>query len=191
MGKPTFYIRDIFLDFFEKYQKMVIGDMFFRLYNPQKDSVVGKYSKEDWNQIFMGVTEAELKELSSCINVIILLWCDIKTEDPHGMLYFEESHLYAKEVLFHGGTWDHSPKYFVQIYHSIICVFRFLLDIGAIIRTTCMIDNKRADKFQKSLCMVETKRDEHISYKTLNREKFDNSIFIQRINHRQLYNTTK
>lgn len=181
MGTPVFYIKDMFLTYLEEHQNMVFGDMFFRLYNPQKDSIVGNYDEEDWKKIFIDITEEDLKELSDCLNVVILLWCDTKTESPHGMLYLEESHLCAKEVCFHGGTWDHNPKLFIKIYRSIISIFRFLLGAGATITTTCKLDNTRSNRFLHSLCLDETRRDETISYKTLNREKFEKSILTSRI----------
>ena len=160
---------------------MVFGKMYFRLYDPNHDTVVNKYNESDWNHIFYGMTEDDVRDLCGCINVIILLWCDIKSNTPRGMLYIEESHSAPNEVVIHGGTWDHNPKYFVPIFHSFTSIFIYLLCFETVIKTTCGIRNDRADKFQKSLGFEETNRDELIKYKTLNKDKFFNSSFVQRL----------
>lgn len=179
---PNFQLKKKILSWLDNNnQKMIIGSMFFRPYNPLTDNITEQYSTTDWNLIFEGYTEDDMRELQECANVIILLWCDVASAKPHGMLYLEEPHDHLGELLFHGGTWDHSPNFFIRIYHSLVTLFQMLLDIGAKIKTTCGIDNNRADKFQKSLGFVEYMRDDRLSYKMLDKKKFEESPITMRI----------
>lgn len=182
MNKTDVHIKEVFLDFFSNHQIMSFGKMFFRPYYPLKDSVVKNYSTDDWNLIFNNMTEEDLKDLSECVNVIILLWCDAFTSIPHGMLYLQESHPVPGEITFHGGTWDHRPIFFYEIFRSLLGIFLFLFNYCTTIKTTCGIDNKHADRFQKSFGFIETHRDITTSYKTLNKTQLEKSIIAYRLN---------
>lgn len=178
MSKTDFCLKNKFLDYFAKNGVMTIGNMYFRLFNPSKDEIIKNYIEEDWSKIFTNATEDDLKDLCTCVNVVILMWCDADTDTPRGMLYFEEDFNSPFEVAFHGGTWDHNMKYYREIFRSIVCIFDFVLSFKTSIITTCGIDNYRADKFQKSLCFEETKRDESTIYKLLNKQYFTESCFL-------------
>ena len=179
-NRPKFKISRKVFEYFEQHKKMLFGEMYFRLYNPQIDSIVEKYDQTEWSMIFEGTSETDIKELNECINVVILLWCKVQTEEPCGMLYLEESHLRSNEIVFHGGTWNHNPKLYVQIFRSLSGMLMFILSSGAAITTTCGLNNKRADRFQKWLFFEEKARDEFRSYKTLNKERFEKSAIIKR-----------
>ena len=179
--KTKYSLKKHFLNFFAKNIHMVIGNMYFRLYDPVKDVIVKNYNDEDWRKILSNITEDDFKDLFTCSNVVILIWCDLATDTPHGMLYFEENYNCPFEVLFHGGTWDHNPKYYREIFRSIVHVFDFMLNFKTIISTTCGIDNARADKFQNSLCFEEIKRDELVKYKVLNKQNFSESSFVNKL----------
>ena len=181
IDKAKFCLRSKFLEYFIKNDIMQIGDMYFRVYDPSKDQVVDNYSKEDWQKILSNTTEEDLKDLYTCSNVILLLWCDVVSNTSHGMVYFEEDIKQPCNVIFHGGTWDHSPKYYTKIFHSLIGVFDFILNFKASIKTTCGITNITADKFQQGLCFEEIKRDEISIYKTLNKQLYRDSIFINKL----------
>lgn len=158
---------------------MKIGGMYFRLYIPSEDVVVNNYVEEDWLRIFKNTTEEDIKDMSTCTNVVVLLWCDVDTDTPHGMLYFEEDFNQPTDVFFHGGTWDHNPKLFKKIFQSVVFVFDFILSFKFSIVTTCEIDNSRADRFQQSLCFEEIRRNDSTIYKVLNKEKYADSYFIK------------
>lgn len=160
---------------------MVFGNMYFRMYNPAKDCVICNYTEEDWSFIFKGVDEDELKKLSVCTNVIILLWCDVDTDNPHGMIYLVESHIHPCEVSFHGGTWNHDSKFYFRLYYSLSNLMSFLLKIGAQIKTTCAIDNTKAKKILRSLGFEETHRDSELIYKALDLKKFEQSSIVRRM----------
>ena len=181
IDKTKFCLRRKFLEYFIKNDIMQIGDMYFRVYDPSKDQIVDNYTKEDWHKILGNTTEDDLKDLCTCSNVILLLWCDLVSDTSHGMVYFEEDIKRPCNVIFHGGTWDHSPKYFIKIFHSIIWLFDFILGFKDSILTTCGITNITADKFQHSLCFEETKRDDISVYKTLNKQMFRDSRFINKL----------
>ena len=80
---------------------MVIGNMYFRLYDPVNDVIVKNYNNEDWRKILSNIREDDFKDLFTCSNIVILIWCDLATDTPHGMLYFEENYNRPSEVLFH------------------------------------------------------------------------------------------
>lgn len=179
MIKKDLHIKDHFFNYFSKQNKMNVGRMYFRLYDPNEDVIIKRYNKEDWNHIFRNVTESELKELAECVNVIILIWCDSLTESPRGMLYLQESYPIPGKISFHGGTWDHNPVFFQDIFRSLLCMFQFLFQFCDIITTTCEINNRHADKFQKSFGFTETHRDHFISYKFLDIRKFQESVIVK------------
>ena len=181
IDKTNFCLRRKFLEYFIKNDIMQIGDMYFRVYDPSKDQIVDNYSKEDWHKILGNTTEEDLKDLYNCSNVVILLWCDKASDSSHGMVYLEEDIKQPCNVIFHGGTWDHNPKYFTKIFHSLIRIFDFILKFKASILTTCGITNITADKFQQGLCFEETKRDDVSIYKTLNKQLFRDSRFINKL----------
>ncbi|GEM_PF-6702930 len=180
IDKNDFCLRRKFLEYFAENLIMEVGCMYLKLYNPSKDKIVNKYENDDWRKIFNDTTEEDLKDLSTCSNVIILIWCDISLNYSHGMIYFEENINNPCNVIFHGGTWDHDPKYYREIFRSLIFLFDFILAFKTVISTTCGINNIRADKLQHRLCFEETKRDDYCVYKTLNKQLFKNSIFIER-----------
>lgn len=173
-------IKDVFIDFFSKHNKMTFGKMFFRLYNPVEDSIIMNYTTEEWNMIFRETAEEDLKELHGCANVVILLWCDTLTNMPHGMLYLQDSYPTPGVVSFHGGTWDHQPVFFHEIFRSLFYMFRFLFNYCSTITTTCGLDNNHADKFQRSFGFIETYQDNNTSYKVLYKEQFEKSIIASR-----------
>jgi len=179
MDNADYCLKSKFLDYFSKNNTMTFGGMYFRLYDSGRDDVVKNYMVEDWNKIFKNTTEDDLRDLSNCENVVILLWCDIETDTPHGMLYFEEEYNHPFEVVFHGGTWNHSMKYHRDIFRSIVNILDFILSFKTSISTTCGIDNNRADKFQESLCFEEIKRDESTMYKVLDKQKYAESCFVK------------
>ena len=84
-------------------------------------------------------------------------------------------------MIFHGGTWDHDRKYFKEIFRSLVTLLDFVLRYKYAIKTTCSIYNRRADKFQKSLCFEEVRRDRTTIYKSLDKLKYENSIFVNSV----------
>lgn len=179
---PSFHLkRKLLGDLTAHGQIIPYGEMFFRLYDPNFDTIVDSYDEKDWGLIFKGLKEEDMVDLNTCDNVVILMWCDKEYQRKHGMLYLEESFKNPNEVSFHGGTWDHDPKYFVGIFHSLIGLFLQLLSYGFRIVTTCGIDNRRADKFQNRLFFEEINRDDSVVYKVLNKEKFEQSDIVKRI----------
>lgn len=180
MSGPIFFLKRAFFKLFLESPELSFGDMFFRWYNPTTDIIVDSYDDKDWNSIFKNWTENDLQELNDYANVIILLWCDKNTKTPRGMLYLEESYSQAYEVSFHGGTWDHSDKYFYGIFQSLVGLFLLLLKYGYTIKTTCGIENYKADRFQNKLCFEETYRDHEKICKTMNKKKFLDSDLVRR-----------
>jgi len=181
IDKTDFCLRGKFLEYFTKNVIMQIGDMYFRIYDPSIDKIVDNYSKEDWKKILGNTTEEDLKDLYTCSNVVLLLWCDRASDSSHGMVYFEEDIKQPSNVFFHGGTWDHAPKYYTKIFHSLIGLFDFILSFKTSIKTSCGITNIIADKFQHGLCFEETRRDDVSIYKTLNKQLFRDSRFINKL----------
>lgn len=175
------HLKSLFEEYFQHYGILAVGSMYFRPYNAAEDEIISNYSKYDWHQIFANMTETELRDICTCANVVVLLWCDRATNTPHGMLYLEENFQKREEVFFHGGTWNHEAKFFKEIFRSIIAIFDFLLKNKATLCTTCGIANSRAYKFQESLCFDELKRDKSTIYKILNRQKYEVSSFIRRM----------
>jgi hypothetical protein len=157
---------------------MQIGNMAVRIYNPSEDAVVCNFSDADWQNIFTNTSETDLQDLGNCANVIILMWCDAANMSPHGMIYFEEDYQNPCEVKFHGGTWNHSPKYFREIFRTTTYLFDFILDFKETIRTSCSINNMKADKYQRSIGFEEVERDDTTIYKILNTQKFIESDFV-------------
>lgn len=176
--KEYFRIKAKFQDYFSKHKVMQFGEMFFRLYNPFVDEIVSQYSRQDWNKIFINTTEDDIKDLSTCSNVVILIWCESITNSARGMVYLEENYNNPREVKFHGGTWDHNPKFYFRIFQSIVKLFDFILTSNVIITTSCTHENTIADKFQRSLGFEEVDKDNTTIYKILNNQKFKESDFV-------------
>lgn len=174
-------LTHLFETFFSVHKKMHIGKMYFRLYDPRTEHVVSNYNTEDWNLIFQNTTEDDLKELSFCKNVTILIWCDKLNDTPLGMVLFEENIHIPNQVSFHGGTWEHSPQYYLEIFRSLTNLFDVILDENIEITTTCSIENQRAAKFQESLGFVEVNRDDHCIYKKLIRESYQASTVVNKM----------
>lgn len=121
------HLKSLFEEYFQHYGILAVGSMYFRPYNAAEDEIISNYSKYDWHQIFANMTETELRDICTCANVVVLLWCDRATNTPHGMLYLEENFQKREKVFFHGGTWNHEAKFFKEIFRSIIAIFDFLL----------------------------------------------------------------
>lgn len=179
----TFNIKNIFNSYFERNAIIENERIFFRRYNSLSDVVYPHYSRHDWNMIFTDVDETTFNQMADYyIDRVILVAFDKLTDEPFGFICIQESHDTPMEVFFHGGTWEHDTKHIILEYSAIVLILQFLIDSGFNIRVTCFLNNKRADKFQKSLGFVEYKRDELLSYKQLHIELFKNNIFIKRNN---------
>ncbi|MGM9847657.1 MAG: hypothetical protein ACI31F_06870 [Muribaculaceae bacterium] len=173
-------LKSLFEEHFREYSNPV-DKMYFRWYNPQEEDIVSKYTNDDWQKIFPGMVEGDLKDISTCANVVILVWCDRATNTPRGMVYLEENFHKRGEVIFHGGTWDHDRKYFKEIFRSLVTLLDFILLYKYALKTTCSINNRRADKFQESLCFKEVARDRTTIYKSLDKLKYEKSIFVNSV----------
>ena len=174
-------LRSVFEDYSSSKHMMTFGDMFIRLYNPLNDLIIPNYSKKDWHLIFSNINEDDLRDLNTCVNVVILLWCDMATGSPHGMAFLEENYDCPSEVSIHGGTWDHNPRYYRKIFRSLVRFLDFLLEYKTTIKTSCRKENCRADKFLNSLCFEDTRKDDSFNYKTLNKQMFKESLFINKL----------
>lgn len=172
-------LKEVLSEFFSVHERMIFGKMYFRLFNPTEESIVDNFTVEDWNLIFPDLKEDDLKDLNECINVVILVWCDSFTDKSHGLLYLQESYPTPGTVTFHGGVWDHQPVFFHNIFRSLLGMFRFIFKFCPTIKTTCRLDNKRADRFLRSFGLTETHHDEEKSYKTLNKELLEGSIIAK------------
>jgi hypothetical protein len=178
---PKFRIRQEFERIADSSRRIAVEGMYLRPYETQKDTVVANYSAADWSTIFGNMPEEELAEYSRCSNVVVLIWCDGRTDEAEGMLYLEEAHDNLGTLTFHGGTWNHSPAYYCKIYHSLIYLLNQLLMRGFNIRTTCGLTNAKADKLQRAMGFEETGRDEHVIFKQLSMRKFNESIIVKRM----------
>lgn len=174
-------LKSYFEEYFQTHGVFTTGKMYFRPYNPKVEDIVNHFSTDDWCKIFPNLVEDDLKDLSSCVNVIILVWCDKATNKPRGMVYFEENFHNRNEVSFHGGTWDHNRRFYKEIFYSLVKLFDFVLLHKKVLSTTCGIDNNRANKFQESLCFKEVTRDGVVIYKTLDILEYNNSDFINKL----------
>lgn len=181
LNKDFFCLKTLFQDYFLSHDKLVIGKMYFRLYDPVNEHIVCHYSEEDWNLIFADTTEDDLKELASCCNVTILVWCEVDTDVPYGMIYFEDNIHNARRVSFHGGTWEHASRFHLEIFRSLSNLFDAIFSKDICIATTCGITNKRASKFQDCLGFVEIERDEQTIYKELCVEAYMNSKVVNKV----------
>lgn len=176
--RPEFRVKDLFCHFFAAAPRMNFGKMYFRIYNPKNDTVVNKFQEKDWRMIFFDTDETDIRELSQCIDVTILMWCDSVSGQAHGILYFQEDHLCPGSVCVHGGTWNHSPAMFGSLFDSLIHVYAFLVHNQIEVHTSCVQGNDVADKMQDRLGFVETHRDDNVVYKTLNEELFFKSQVV-------------
>ncbi len=177
---PKFRIRQEMAQIASSNGKIMVGDMYFRLYDVKNDNIVAKYSAADWTLIFPGMTEEVLADYSICRNVVVLLWCDADTGEAQGMLYLEEAHDDLDTLVFHGGTWNHHPAYHCKIFHSLIFILNKLLTCGFNISTTCSLNNARVDKFHQALGFEEVGRDECVKIKKLSGRKFTESTIVER-----------
>jgi hypothetical protein len=178
---PKFRIRQEMEQMAGHDRKIAIGGMYFRPYDAQKDCIVARYSAADWSLIFPEMTEEELAEYSYCSNVVVLVWCDGDTDEAIGMLYLEEAHDDLGAVVFHGGTWNHNPAYYFKIYRSLVFLLNQLLIRSFKIRTTCSLNNAKADKFQQAIGFEEVERDECVIFKKFSVCKFNESIIVKRM----------
>lgn len=174
-------LKSLLVDYLGDKRNKLSKKMYFRPYNPQTEEIVCNYSKADWHRIFPHMIEENLKEMSTCTNVVILIWCDSATNTPHGMLYLEENFHNRGEVLFHGGTWNHDRWLYKDIFLSLVALLDFILVHKYTISTTCSIDNSRANKFQESLCFKEVRRDNTTIYKTLDKSKYASSYYVNKL----------
>lgn len=160
--------------------RMEFGNMFFRLYNPSKDLIVNQYTTYDWELIFPGIDEDDFKDLGACSNTVALIWCDKHDNKPIGMVFLEERPNDVGKVNFHGGTWEKSPKYYLNIFSSLKGLFMFLITNNFEIFTTCSESNLTADKFQNGLGFLEISRNNEIIEKKLDPRNFYNKILSKK-----------
>lgn len=177
----TFPLKELFQEYFSIHETLRIGKMYFRLFNPTEEQLVAHYSQEDWNLMFPNTTEQDMKELAECCNVTILIWCEVETDIPHGMVYFEEDIHIPNKTSFHGGTWDHASKFYFEIFRSLVALFDTVLYFGIDIATTCSLENKTADKLQACFGFIETNRSEQVIYKSFDRSKYNESPVVNRM----------
>lgn len=161
-------------------EKVELGKMYFRHFEPTKDEIIKHYAPHEWIKILGSTSEEDLIDLNQCVNVVIYLWCETSSEYPQGMLYLEENFKIPGEISFHGGTWNHNPRFYLLIFESLIKLFSKLLDLGYTITTSCGYDNLIADKLQKALGFIEVGSDEFKKIKRLDSRQFVNSPLYKR-----------
>lgn len=181
MSYPSYSICPRIKNDLNKYHRFVFGQMYFRSYIPDEDSIVRNFTLEDWNRILKRWNEQDLQELCICTNVVILVWCELNTNKPCGFVYIEESSTKPLEIVFHGGAWNHGSMYFLQIYRSMASLFVYLSSLDAKITTSCSTENKRADRWQNSLGFVETNRTKTTIYKEFNLELFRHCVISNKL----------
>lgn len=179
--EKSFLIKKIFNEYFVHHSYIENDRIMLRLYNPDEDEIYSKYSPEDWNMIFYNVDEKSFKEMGrQFIDRVILVAIDKNDDNPFGFICIQESHDIPMEVCFHGGTWRHDTKSILLEYNATDCILQFMLDKNFNIKTTCYISNIKADRFLKSLGLVEYKVDEKLSYKYLDISLFKSNIIRNR-----------
>ncbi len=68
-----------------------------------------------------------------------------------------------------------------MIYRSLVFLLNQLLIRSFKIRTTCSLNNVKADKFQQAIGFEEVERDECVIFKKLSVCKFNESIIVKRM----------
>lgn len=179
----NFHIKRLFNQLYDSEGKLDFGKMSFRHYKPDKDIIIKSFSKEDWGNIFSDLTEEDLQDLQTCSNVEILLWTKTSQGEVKGMIYLEEKIDNINTFEFHGGTWDHSPALYRQIFISLLKLFALILSSGFNITTTCRENDSRIKKFQAQLGFIEYDRKDGLILKKLDKDKFFNSKLQNLINY--------
>lgn len=179
----NFHIKKLFNQLYDSEGKLDFGKMSFRRYNTLKDVIIKNFSKEDWKKIFSDLSEEDLKDLQNCANIEILLWVETSFGFEKGMIYLEEKSNFPFTIEFHGGTWDHSPRLYRQIFISLLKLFELLLSYNYDIITTCPVNDSRVEKLQSQFGFIEYDRQNGLILKKLDKNKFFQSKLQTLINH--------
>ena len=179
-----FNIEDIFYQYFQSHSYIESDRTVLRVYDPDKDCVFKNFSNEDWYQIFPDIDEETFNQWTYYIDRVILVALEKTNDQPFGVICIQESHITPLLVCFHGGVWEHNVKNMLLEYEATDNILHFLVNNGFEVFVTCFKDNKKADRFQKSLGFEEFQQDETLSYKSLNIDKLNTNIISLRKNNK-------
>lgn len=175
-----FKVKDIFSLYFQSHSYIESERTELRVYDPEKDCIYKKFSFDDWYQIFPNIDEESFNKWTDYTDRVILVALEKSKGQPFGVICIQESHITPLLVCFHGGVWEHSVKYMLLEYEATDNILHFLVNNGLEVYVTCFKDNKKADRFQRSLGFEEFQQDETVSYKSLNIDKLNTNIISLR-----------
>lgn len=161
----------------------VVGDSIVKWELYKNEDVFNKFPLEEWNLMVTDVySEKEWQKLVSkyrdWVRCYIMRTCNDNKEIAFAYLYNEDGQF--KTVSFHGGGWNKSIYHTMLYYRGAIVLIKALLDIGIKVQTSCLVDNKTAFRFLKSIGFVNYRTSDTYHYFWINKKRLYNSKIYKR-----------
>lgn len=153
-------------------------------------NICSKFSINEWHKIVTDIdSDADWNDLVSEYYPFIKCYILYKTAngEPIAFAYTLQEDDKGKVVSFHGGGWDKSIHHTMLYYQGAVMLIDTLLNLGLKVRTSCLVDNKTAFRFLKSIGFVNYRSTDKWHYFWINarRLKYYN-IYLKRINDNKI-----
>ena len=178
MTDTEFDLKGFFMTYLNEHE-LKSRNIVFRFYQLE-DCAFRRYSCDDWEMIFPGVSEFVFNQWLDRKDFVMLSTFEQTSSQPFGLICFESSKTSSQRVYFHGGTWHHTMKDMFLAYEGLVFILHFLMKHGLDILVTCLKCNTKSNKFLDSLGFVEFGDDGILYYKYLDIEKFVQSPIVKR-----------
>ena len=149
------------------------------------EDIINKFPLDEWNLIVTDIYSQKewqefIYEYSNLVCCFIMRTCYDNKEIAFAYLYNEDGKF--KTVSFHGGGWNKSIYHTLLYYRGAVILIKALLNFCIKVRTSCLISNKTAYRFLKSIGFVNYLNSKNYHYFWINNNRLEKSRIYKYIN---------
>lgn len=174
-------INQIFSELFSANEFFESNHVRMRPYKIGVDNISTLFNQDDWNMIFSNSDRSTLDRWSMLDDRIVLSCFNKDTHLLFGFIMIFQPRNGDNDVWFHGGGWLHNRKTSLLVYEGLYKILEFLIEKRFNVHVSCLKDNVNADLLQKRFGFVEFAADDKVSFKRLDRGRFEKSRIPNRV----------
>lgn len=166
------------------------GDDVIRWDSYNNEFVCNRFSIDEWHKMVCDIdTEIEWQTFLSDYSDFVKCYMLKKnnTNEAIGFVYLYRELPSSKVVSVHGGIWDSKTSSFLA-YRAIFLLIEHLLSKGIKVRTSCLIENKRAYHFLKGVGFVKYYSSQTHTYMWINQKRLNRNPIYKRLKEGLLCN---
>lgn len=149
----------------------------------EQEAVCSKFSCDEWQLIASDIhSDEEWRQFVA--EYCDLVECYILKLKSNGksiaFVYLYRDPLSNNVISVHGGGWGKTMRLSLLYYRGLIVMLEHLLNLGFKVRTSCLIENKRAYRFLQSVGFVKYNSFEGYVYMWINEKRLKSSAIYKR-----------